>query len=166
MVSPGSYDHSAVYSLLELEKLVAPGARVMDVGTGSGILAMAAARLGAGSVLALDTDPAAVKTAQANIRANGLHDLIQVENHSLSPDDQDTAGGFDLVVANLYTKVVLEIARELAAPLVSRGHLVVSGIMAERASEVRSRLDEAGCIPIRVTRDGDWVVIVCAKAVE
>ena len=151
--------------LLEIKKLVAPGARVMDVGTGSGILAMAAARLGAGHVMALDTDPAAVKTALANIRANGLQDVIRVENPSRPLDDQGAPGGFDLVVANLYTKVVLEMAAELVAPLVSRGHLVVSGIMAERASEVRSRLDEAGCIPISVTRDGDWVVIVGAKAV-
>jgi ribosomal protein L11 methyltransferase len=151
--------------LLELEKLVAPGDRVMDVGTGSGILAMAAARLGAGYVLALDTDPAAVKTARANIRANGLQDIVEVENHSLSPDYKDAGGGFDLVVANLYTKVVLEMATELAARTVTRGHLVVSGIMAERASEVRSRLDKAGCIPIRVIRDGDWVVIVGARAV-
>ncbi|MBF8267636.1 MAG: Ribosomal protein methyltransferase [Dehalococcoidia bacterium] len=148
--------------LSEMDKLVTPGARVMDVGTGSGILAMAAARLGADHVLALDMDPVAIKTARANIKANGLQRIVKVEHYKLSPDEGDL-GSFNLVVANLYTRVVLDLAPALIAQLVPNGKLVVSGIMAERASEVERRLEELGCTPLQMSREGDWVVLVGTK---
>ena len=151
--------------LLELERLVTPGARTLDVGTGSGILAIAAAKLGAESVLALDIDPIAIKAARANVRANGLQSAIKVSRRPLA-SHRATRGSFDIVVANIYTKIILEMASELVAQAAPGGALALSGIMAERAPEVESRLAEEGCSILRTGRDGDWAVIVAQKGRE
>ena len=148
--------------LLELERLVNPGARVLDVGTGSGILAIAAVKLGAESVLALDIDPIAIKAARSNVRANGLQSAIKVSRRELTAH-RGARGSFDLVVANIYTKIILEMATELVAQATPEGVLALSGIMAERAPEVESRLTEEGCSILRTGRDGDWAVIVAQK---
>ena len=148
--------------LTELEKLVTPGMRVMDVGTGSGILTIAAAKLGASHVLALDIDPVAIKAARANVRANGLQRVVKVQRRTISPED-DVETGYDLVVANLYTKVILDIAPTLVAQLASRGTLIISGILAERVGEVERTLEAAGCTLLRMDREGDWAVLVGSK---
>ena len=148
--------------LTELERLVTPGIRVLDVGTGSGILTIAAARLGAAHVLALDIDPVAIKAARANVKANGLQRVVKVQRRALSPEDSD-GSGFELVVANLYTKVILDIAPRLMAQLVSQGNIIVSGIMADRVPEVERHLEAAGCTLLRMARDGDWSVLVGSK---
>jgi ribosomal protein L11 methyltransferase len=148
--------------LMELEKLVTPGMKVMDVGTGSGILTVAAAKLGAGHVLALDIDPLAIEAARANVRANGLQRVVKVQRHALSLED-GSRGEFDLVVANLYTKVILSIAPTLMAQLVPQGNIIVSGIMADRATEVEKHLEAAGCTLLRMTSEGDWAVLVGSK---
>ena len=148
--------------LTELEKLVMPDVRVMDVGTGSGILTVAAAKLGAAHVLALDIDPIAIKAARANVKANGLQRVVKVQRHPLSPEDS-VGSGFDLVVANLYTKVILSIAPALVAQLVPQGNLIVSGIMADRVQEVERHLEAAGCTLLRMAREGDWAVLVGSK---
>lgn len=149
--------------LLELEQLVSPGVRVLDVGTGSGILAMAAALLGSDYVLGLDTDPVAVKTARDNVLASGLQGAVRVQVGTLGRGG-DPSEGFGLVVANLYTKVVLEIAQELLAQVAPGGRLVLSGIIAERSHEVEARMSDVGWVPVRKSQEGDWVVLVGAPA--
>jgi ribosomal protein L11 methyltransferase len=148
--------------LIELEKLVTPGMKVMDVGTGSGILTIAAAKLGAEHVLALDIDPLAIRAARANVRANGLQGVVKVQRRTLSPED-DVGGEFDLVVANLYTKVILDIAPTLVAQLAPRSNLIISGILAERVWEVEQSLEAVGCILLRMDRECDWAVLVGSK---
>ena len=148
--------------LMALDRLVTSGMRVMDVGTGSGILAMASAKLGAGYILALDIDAVAIKTARANIRSNGLKRVVDVQRRTVS--SQDAVGnGFDIVVANLYTKVILEIAPALVAQIVHGGNLVVSGILADRVSEVARCLEALGCVILRDDSDGDWAILVGSK---
>ena len=149
--------------LAELERLVTPGMSVMDVGTGSGILSIAAARLGAGRVLALDVDPVAVRAARANVRANGLQRVVKVQRRTLS-HGAGVEGGFGLVVANLYTKVILGMTQALAAQLAPGGILTLSGIMADRAEEVERSLAAEGCALLRVDREGDWAALVASKA--
>jgi ribosomal protein L11 methyltransferase len=97
-----------------LEDLVRPGDVVLDLGTGSGILAIAAARLGATWVAALDTDTVAVEAARANVAANGVQDVVQVGLGSLGPKPRSDAPVYDLVVANIIAKVLCELAVSLS----------------------------------------------------
>lgn len=149
--------------LVELDRLVKPGMSVLDVGTGSGILSIAAAKLGADRVHALDVDPVAVRAARANVRDNSLRHRVTLEERDLSADREPT-GEFDIVVANLYTNVILKLAPALAAHAAAGGALVVSGIMAERASEVGRALGDAGCAVERTEREGDWAALVARKS--
>jgi ribosomal protein L11 methyltransferase len=148
--------------LTELDKLVTPGMKVMDVGTGSGILTIAAAKLGAEYVLALDIDQDAIKATRANVKINGLQHVVKLQRRTISPED-NIEDEFDLVVANLYTKVILSIAPTLVAKLAPQGKLVLSGILAERMGEVEQSLAEVGCTLLRMDREGDWAVLVGVK---
>ncbi|MDA0988963.1 MAG: 50S ribosomal protein L11 methyltransferase [Chloroflexi bacterium] len=148
--------------LAELDKLVTSGMKVLDVGTGSGILTVAAAMLGADYVLALDIDPDAIKAARANVKANSLQRVVKVQRGTIS-SESNVEGGFDLVVANLYTKVILGMAPTLVAQLATRGTLIVSGIMADRMGEVERALEAEGCTLLRMDREGDWAVLVGSK---
>ncbi len=137
-----------------LEELSWPGMRVFDVGTGSGILAIAAARLGAKEVLAVDIDPVAVRVARENIERNRVTEQVTAL--------EGTAGsvpgnGFDLVVANIIASVISEFAQAMAAALKPGGILVVSGIIRGRTPEVRAALRAAGLRDIVSQRSGDWL---------
>jgi ribosomal protein L11 methyltransferase len=127
------------------------GRSVLDVGTGTGILAIAAARLGAAQVVACDTDPVAARTAQANAVANGAE--VDVLAGSL---DAVPAGAFDVVVANLDTATVVALAR----PLVDRCTelLVVSGVSNERRGEALEALRAAG-MTVEAVPGREWTVV-------
>ncbi len=140
-----------------LEQRVQPGMRVLDVGTGSGILALAAARLGAASVLALDVSSVAVEAAQANVRANGLAERISVRLGSI---EAATGQQYDLVVANIIARVIADLAPALVAALVPGGLLIASGIIDERLPLAENALRAAGLTEIEQVRDGDWVTLL------
>src|SRR5262249_47287194 len=125
-----------------LEEVVRPGARVLDVGTGSGILALAAARLGASTVLRAAGGPIAVRAARANVTANGLADRIRVADNGLA--GPEAAGVYDVVVANIIARVIVELAPRLVEHLATGGALVVGGIIAERAADVLAAFDRLG----------------------
>ncbi len=130
--------HPTTRACLErLEDTVAPGMSVLDVGTGSGILALAAARLGATRVVALDMDPVAVAAAQANVVHNGLARVIEVRQGSLPLARPER---FDIVVANIIARVIAELAPALAQAVRSGGVLIASGIISERAAAVEGAL--------------------------
>ncbi|MBW3602045.1 MAG: 50S ribosomal protein L11 methyltransferase [Actinobacteria bacterium] len=138
-----------------LQELAVRGRRVLDVGTGSGVLALAAALLGAAQVVAVDVDPVAVAAARSNARDNGLS--VDVRHGSLS-----AAGDrpFDILTANLDTAAITCLAGGLAAALADDGTLVASGIEAGRQRPVTAALVDAG---LRVTtrRDREWVLLRC-----
>jgi len=150
--------------LQELERKLNPGAEVLDLGTGSGIQAIAAARLGAGRVLALDTDPEAVRAAQANILANGLDAVVAVGPGTL-PHPSAT-GPFDLVVANITAGVIGEKAESLVGALKPGGTLIAGGILADRVVEVGARLGGAGGRVIRRRSRGGWRTLVVAPTIH
>ena len=145
--------------LTELSHVVAPGSRLLDVGTGTGVLAVAAAHLGASSVTAIDTDPAAVDVATANVARHGFAARIRVASVAL--DDVD--GAFDVVVANLGGSIVLA---RLGAALVSRvgdgGHLIVGGILAAPGALPFDVGWFPGAVPVRRRADDGWETIVLA----
>jgi ribosomal protein L11 methyltransferase len=140
--------------------------RTLDLGCGSGILAIAAARLGAADVLALDTDPIAVDATRANARRNGLARRIQVRQGSLPTG----AEPFDLILANLIASVLVRLAEGLAAELrpphggSGGGRLLASGIFVDREPEVREAFAEAGMRVVQADREGEWVVLEAVRA--
>jgi ribosomal protein L11 methyltransferase len=147
--------------LLALERAVRAGDRVLDVGTGSGILALAAARLGAERVLAVDLDEVAVEAARANAEANGLTASVEVARGSVeaAPAGQT----YDLVLANIIARVIIELAPALAARVRPGGRLVASGILALRRDEVAAALAAAGLTVEETLEEADWVALLCAR---
>ncbi len=139
--------------LRALDELLRPGMHVLDLGTGSGILALAAARLGATSVLALDIDPQAAAVARENVRLNGLEAVVQVEEDGL---DEAPMSAFDLAMANISAAVIVEMAPALAEVLRPGGVLIVAGFSAESADRVSSALARTGLVVERALADGDW----------
>jgi len=141
-----------------LEEHLFRGAKVLDVGTGSGILAIAAAKLGAGTVLALDTDPLAVKIAKENVLANGVREAVEVKEGSL-----DVAKGslFDLIVVNILARTIADlIEKGLLDHLKPEGLLIAAGIMASEEEEVRKTLREWGLKELSPLQKGDWVTLI------
>jgi ribosomal protein L11 methyltransferase len=128
---------------------------VLDVGCGSGILALAALRLGAERAVCYDTDPLAVEATLANAEANGLADRITAQVGSLPPIP--TAEPFPLVLANLVATVLIALAQPLAAHTAAGGALLASGIIERRADEVHAALTAAGFALDQRLDDGEWV---------
>ncbi len=138
--------------LRALEETVQPGADVLDLGTGSGILALAAASLGAASVLALDTDPQAVQAARENVRLNGLQAIVRVEEGTV----EGALGPFDVIAANISPSVIVELAGAMAAALKPGGVLIAGGFSEARAAEVAAALTAAGLTVERTLSHGEW----------
>jgi len=138
------------------------GARALDVGCGSGILAILAARLGAASVLAVDTDPIAIDATVANARRNRVARMISARRASLPVE----GGPFDLVMANLIASLLVTLAAELAAAVRpgdgragSGGRLLASGIFIDREPEVRRAFAAAGLRVLGREVEGEWVAL-------
>lgn len=125
-----------------VEDYVTPGCSVLDVGCGSGILAISAAKLGAGKCFACDIDPVAVRVAHENIAMNDTKNVTCRESDLLMHVEK-TEGGYDVVVANIIADIIIRMAPDVGDYLAKDGVLIISGIIAERANEVTDVL--AGC---------------------
>jgi len=135
------------------------GARVLDVGCGSGILAIAAVRLGAASALGVDTDPIAIESTAANARRNRVARRVQARHGSL-PSGRP---GFDVVLANLIASVLVDLAELLHDELLVGGTLVASGIFVDREREVRAAFAAVGLDVGRRWAGGDWVALEAVR---
>jgi ribosomal protein L11 methyltransferase len=138
------------------------GARVLDVGTGSGILAIATGLFGASAVLAIDSDPLAVEISGQNAARNGLGQVIEARRGSLPLAEAAT---FDLVLANLIAGLLVDLAPRLAAVLAPGGRLLASGIFHEREVDVRSAFERAGMRVAGRLAEDDWIALDCALEV-
>jgi len=146
--------------LQALEGLIGPGMRVLDLGTGSGILAIVAALMGAGQVVALDVDELAVKVATANTATNGVAERVQVELGSIERLPSNAAP-FELILVNIEVQVILELVSQgLLLRLASGGWFVGSGILENQADDVLAALAEEGLCDIQVRQERDWVAVV------
>jgi len=146
--------------LVALEKLTHPTVDVLDMGTGSGILAIAAAKLGAGRVLALDNDPLAVKIARDNITTNGVQDTVNVLCGSLAK----APGSYDIVVVNILAKVIIEMVQDGLATRVSPGgRLIATGIIAGQEPKVVTAMEQQGLVLAERQQIEDWVCLVAER---
>ncbi len=158
----GTGTHPSTQLVLEAaEELLAEhqGAHVLDLGCGSGILAIGAAKLGAARVRALDTDPMAVRITRENAAANDVAGLISAQEGSLA---ELLANGemFDLALVNILAKVIVAMCDQgLGGILKPNGIAVLGGIIEEQADEVEDALRRTGLMPYRRRTSGDWVVI-------
>ena len=135
------------------------GVRVLDVGCGSGILAIAALRLGAGHAFAVDTDPIAIESTAANARRNRLARRIHGRVGSLPSGEPP----FDVVLANLIAGVLVPLAPALRDELMPGGSLLASGIFIDREDEVRAAFEAAGLDVVGRTSEGEWVALEAAR---
>lgn len=142
--------------LSALEDCVRPGMRIADIGTGSGILSIAAARLGASVVYATDIDPLPLRVARENVAHNGLADTIRVLE--LAEFDR-TAAGCDVVVANIVANTIVEIAPSIPGRLAADGVFIASGIVEEHEETVRAALEAVGLQWIDTLREDIWVCL-------
>jgi ribosomal protein L11 methyltransferase len=135
------------------------GARVLDVGCGSGILAIAALQLGAGSALGVDTDPIAIESTLANARRNRLTRRIRARVGSLPSGERP----FDVVLANLIAGVLVALADGLVAELRPGGTLIASGIFIDRERDVVAALEAAGLVVASRSAEGEWIALVARR---
>jgi ribosomal protein L11 methyltransferase len=145
--------------LLEGRAERGPLGRTLDVGCGSGILSIAAVKLGATRVLAVDIDPIAVDASIANARHNRVGRRIRVREGSIPTDE----GPFDLVLANLIAGLLVELAPILAGELVPDGTLIASGIFVDREPSVREAMEAAGLRVVERLHESDWVALVLSR---
>lgn len=143
--------------LSALEEFVEAGMTVADLGTGSGILSIAAARLGSGPILATEIDALPRKIAAENIARLGLAGLVTVSE----PSAFDAGGKWDLIVANIIADTIVLLAQSMADHLAPDGLLVASGIVDEKLPEVLSALDAAGLEVVEVREDEVWRAPIC-----
>ncbi len=158
----GTGRHETTWLCLEaLEDFVRSGMRVADVGCGSGILAIVAAKLGAASVVATDTDPAAVDATRENAEANAVDDRIETLLASTPPA---RAASFDVIVANIYSDTLVAISAELTALTAPRGIIVLSGIETTRSAEVEAAFVARGFALDEKRVRGEWAALVFGRS--
>jgi ribosomal protein L11 methyltransferase len=159
-----------------LEQQLEPGYTVLDVGTGSGVLAIAAAKLGARSVLALDADPVAVDVARENVDLNGVADRVTVRHGSLPGGDVVPwrfsgdgrlhlleAGRFDVVLVNILAPVISGMAPALQARLAPRGWLICAGLIENQEHDLVGVLTAQGLRIVERAQEKDWVCLVAQR---
>ncbi len=146
-----------------LEKLVRPGMHILDLGTGTGILALVAAQLAPVEILAVDHDSDAIAVARRNFRVNHVTQGIHLLRGSLA----DVNSTHDLILANLLTPIIVRMAR---AGLVERlrrdGFLIASGILVEQVTEVTAALERNGLQVTETRQKGDWIALVAERAIK
>ena len=156
----GTGHHATTQLLIErLEELIRGGEHVVDVGTGSGILAMVALRLGAASALGIDSDPTALACAREYARLNGFGEELQLRGGSGEELGTHSSSPADVLLANLDRKTLLTSGTSLLSVLKPGAVLVVSGILVENAEEIAALFTERGGVPAQVLRRDEWVAL-------
>jgi ribosomal protein L11 methyltransferase len=161
----GTGDHATTaMSLRILERVtrrLPPGWRMFDAGTGSGILALAAKRFGAGRVMAIDNDPLAIATAKQNARLNGLRavkffvgDITVVES----------AESFDIITANLYSELLESVLPRFRRELAPDGRLILSGVLGRQEPKLTRALRRNGFGVLEARRRGKWVALLASSS--
>ena len=158
----GTGTHPTTCLVLQaMEKIIRPDSTVFDVGTGSGILAMTAAKLGAKDIKAVDIDGVAVRTARENITRAGLADRIEVTQGDLL---HGTEGKADVIVANILADIIILLLSDIPGKLKEGGLFFASGIIENYQKDVTEAAENVGLRVKEVTRIQDWVGLLMEKA--
>ncbi|AEB99554.1 Ribosomal protein L11 methyltransferase [Selenomonas sputigena ATCC 35185] len=140
-----------------LEDLVRPGMTVFDVGTGSGVLAIVAAKLGAKRVEAVDFDPVAVRVARENVRQNGAEDVVRTERSDLL---KSVAGEADLIIANIIADIIVRLFGEVKGSLAAGGTMLLSGIIEDRLADVVEAAVRHGFSVAKIEQEKGWAAVI------
>ena len=158
----GTGTHGTTILCLEsLETLVEPGMTVFDIGAGSGILSIAAAKLGAVAVQAVEYDKMATETAARNVAANGVVDRVTVSQGNLM---DDLNGQADIIVANLVADLILKLTPAIPARLKAEGCFLASGIIKDRLADVTAALLQQGLHVTKVNEAGEWAAVIACRS--
>ena len=162
----GTGAHPTTRHCLELiEQILQPGDTVLDLGCGSGILALAAARLGAGRVLALDTEPLAVELARLNVQRNALDAQVKVALGSFPADGRERVDPVGLLVANLHSNTLVEMLQAgLAAWVRPAGRLLLSGLLDTDLPTLRAVGERAELREVELRATDDWRTVLFQRA--
>ena len=154
---------TTVMCLQALEKTVQPDSSIIDVGTGSGVLSIGAAKLGASKIHALDLDEVAVRSAIENITLNKVEDIVQVTHGNLLDNVNEQV---DIVVANILAEIIMTFTEDAFSIVKDGGLFITSGIIATKKEDVRESLQQAGFEIEEVMMMEDWVTIISKKPVK
>lgn len=158
----GTGEHETTAMCAELmQEYLNEGDVVLDVGCGSGILGIAAAKLGAELCYLTDVDPIAVESARHNALKNGVSHKVIVANSNLV---DDTGTKADLILANITAEILVHLAPAVPSHLKESGTVILSGIIPERAEKVKIAFKAAGLVPVREERRGEWLALVLRRA--
>ena len=160
----GTGTHETTSLCLEtLDSMVKGGERVLDIGTGSGILAIAALKLGAAEAEGVDIDPMCVRTAGETAERNGVAEHFTV----LVGDLSDKASGkYNIITANIVAAAILSLAPHVPVLMAPGARFIASGIIDTRKDEVLAGLRAAGLEPVEIKEKRGWVCVICKNAAE
>jgi len=152
----GTHDTTSM-CIAMIEKYLKAGDSFLDVGTGSGILMITAAKLGAGRLTGIDNDDIAVAAARENLDKNRIQtDQYQVLHHTI---ERLTNEKYDIVAANILAAVIIDMLPEIKKRVSSRGRVILSGIITEQKEKIISALEKNGFSSVNVMTSGEWVAL-------
>lgn len=140
-----------------LEELVRPGMTVFDVGTGSGVLAIVAVKLGAKRVEAVDFDPVAVRVARENVRQNDVEDIVRTGQSDLL---KSVEGRADLIIANIIADIIVRLFGEVEAHLAPDGTMLLAGIIEDRLQDVVEAAALHGFAVEKIEQEKGWAAVI------
>lgn len=151
---------TTVLSIQAIEQFLSEGDTVIDVGTGSGVLSIAAAKLGASHIDAFDLDEVAVNSARINTKLNKVHDQVTIKQNNLL---EGVNKAVDLVVANILAEIILLFEKAAYRALKPGGYFITSGIIMQKKEAVKQALIDAGFHIVEINQMEDWIAIVAQK---
>lgn len=154
------YHESTRIMLRLMERYITPGSRVLDVGTGTGILAIAAVKLGAEHVVAIDIDEWTLENGMENAKKNNVADKIDIRIGSM---ETVTAESFSMVLANIIRNTIIEIMDDLLSSISNDGYILLSGLLTSDRESIESSLLQRNFSVIEVLQENDWIGIVASK---